>query len=1034
MKRSATDIEMDLSSPTAKKLCLDNPQSDVPGPTTPIDDLDDADDLYGDSSIIINQRDQSASEAAMHDAPRPQPPSLQYQHIQLPGLGLYQTALTGPGACSSSDLEAANSPKLPPVRLNGTLQTATPTATSSQPEEVKAAGTSEILENVPGEHGDNKEEVEAAGTSEILENISGEHSDNKKEVEAAGTSEILENIPGEQSDNKEERNISAPAPQEADSDPSTVEPTVSASEPCQMRSDGVATFENAIEDGLVRQDRKDEHMCAEDDGQSPTLDGVTKTGQSANEANTQKPTWAIAQTSRGQEPSTQDPATDRSVTTKETTTRPEQQPSNLPALMESKHEGADVHTIKGEQFKEMRNTVPDNFQQPLSMSEQQTGDGKEEVISEEDQIEQLKDSEAQVEPERELLGPSKSMKPESEGISTTSMDQEQPQDIADEALLQPLDSPKIMEQRNTGAEGKTSEPDPSEQSQISHAPVPEGAQISEETADINTNDQEAEFEIDSSPIQSSSDSDSDSSSSSSADSEYKMLDPEEEARRLMQEDGGSEDEGKGGKAASGPLRTLNEKPDEIVPKPQIEVTAAMAIAELGVVEHLVESSILIKAKVSGESQALEVGSLLCLQDRSVIGVIAETLGQVRQPYYAVRFTNAAAIAEAGLSKGIPVFYVEQHARYIFTQNLKALKGSDASNIHDEEVGDDELEFSDDEAEAEHKRRLKQARQSKRGGRADRGDGFARGPGGTRVRRGGKFNQADDRSFERLPERPPISYNEQDDGDDLYTPLARPTNLHETMGHHEAPQEHLSHRLNIVPNGQAPRRGRPDRGRGRGDRGRGGRGGRGDRRDGGGFDRDYRNGDYHSQQQQHQTIAPTTGQELSFPPNGNAYQYTPSYGWPHPYPSVQNNHPSYNAIQHQSIPFPQQPPYANQNSSQYPQPPVPQQYPYVNPFSYQQSSPQAPNGQFPQHQAASPTSPVPPSIPPGAHINPAFFSPTSQQPPAPQIWQQQHQQQNTYGSPPHTGRGRSPQSEGAFLAAQEKLNLLRQLSRGGGSPT
>lgn len=32
-----------------------------------------------------------------------------------------------------------------------------------------------------------------------------------------------------------------------------------------------------------------------------------------------------------------------------------------------------------------------------------------------------------------------------------------------------------------------------------------------------------------------------------------------------------------------------------------------------------------------------------------------------------------------------------------------MKGSDASNVHDEEVGEDEVEFSDDEAEAAYKR-------------------------------------------------------------------------------------------------------------------------------------------------------------------------------------------------------------------------------------------------------------------------------------------------------------------------------------------
>ncbi|KAL9000352.1 MAG: hypothetical protein Q9188_005695 [Gyalolechia gomerana] len=754
MEQSAADLDMDFPSPTAKKLCLDNPHSDVPGPTTPIDDLDDADDLYGDSPVIINQQEQSGSRSAVPNAPPPQPPSLQYQHIQLPGLGLYQTSISATEKISISDSEVAKSPNFQPVLLNNELPTATPTRRLSQP----------------------------------------------NEIEANGTSRTREKVPGEQSGDTEERGINSPTLVEADGEQKTAEPTVSSSQPSQMQPDSVPTTEGNIQEGLVMQHGKDEHSCANDGGQSPKVNGFAKTDQSAIGINTvdfngspsrqgglQKPVLATAHTSEDQKPSTMDPATDNSATTNEATPGSEQKPSNPPASTEPKREGIDVQSMEEEQYKEIRDMVPESIQQPMSFpkSTEQQINGIVETVFEPYRVERFKDSETPVEPKRQPSGSSKSIEPESEGINPKSLEQEQSkkvaEEVADAALVrvqQSFGSPKTTERHFNGTEDKTLGPYRSERSEASHALVPEGAQTSGEVVEANKNDEEAEFEIDSSPIESSYDSDSDSSSSSSGDSDYKMLDPEEEARRLMQDDGGSEDDGKGSKAASGPLRTLNEKPDEIVPKPQIEVTAAMAISELGVVEQVVENSILVKAKVSGERQALENGSLLCLENRSVIGVIAETLGQVRQPYYAVRFGNVAAIAEAGLSKGTSVFYVEQHAKYIFTRNLKTLKGSDASNIHDEEVGDDEIEFSDDEAEAEHKRRLKQARQSKRGGRADRGDGFARGPGGSRARKGARFNQADDaRVLEPLPQRPPISYDEQADSEDLYTPLARPTDLH-----------------------------------------------------------------------------------------------------------------------------------------------------------------------------------------------------------------------------------------------------------------
>lgn len=44
---------------------------------------------------------------------------------------------------------------------------------------------------------------------------------------------------------------------------------------------------------------------------------------------------------------------------------------------------------------------------------------------------------------------------------------------------------------------------------------------------------------------------------------------------------------------------------------------------------------------------------------------------------------------------------------MFASHLKTMKGSDASNVHDEEVNEDEIEFSDDEAEAAYKRQRRE---------------------------------------------------------------------------------------------------------------------------------------------------------------------------------------------------------------------------------------------------------------------------------------------------------------------------------------
>ena len=478
-----------------------------------------------------------------------------------------------------------------------------------------------------------------------------------------------------------------------------------------------------------------------------------------------------------------------------------------------------------------------------------------------------------------------------------------------------------------------------------------------------------EWEVDSSPIESSSE-DSSSEDSSSDESEdgdnaYKLLSPEEQARILMEGDGGSDDEGgdKGAKGSGGQLRTKNEVPEEVIPKPNVTITQEMPIEELGAVEGIVENTVLIKAKTSGEYKVLDSGSVLCLDDRSIIGVVSETIGRVQQPLYSVRFTNTEEIVEAGLSVGSMVFYSEQHSTYVFTQALKSFKGSDASNLHDEEVGDEEIEFSDDEAELEHKRRLKQKKIERRGGK-QQSSGSSRTHPLQQQHTPGYSNGG-------------ISYDDAED-DGPYKPLSRPAGYADSVGRGEAPQEGTYSR---GPDGSPERvrengnthnhrreqfrgRGRGDRGRGRGDRGRG-RGGYQDRRGGGGGfslpPQGRTNGGY------------TPPQPSGFGPPLYQNAQSPTTGAP---PNHYNNplHQPYSPHQPQLPIWPQFPPQ--------PQPAY-QQQPYQQPF--------------PSPQSGWPNMPSAPPLPSGAFINPAFFSGSPSDNPT--QWGQQGQQ---------GGRGRGGQ--------------------------
>ncbi|KAK3294370.1 Gar1/Naf1 RNA binding region-domain-containing protein [Chaetomium fimeti] len=259
-----------------------------------------------------------------------------------------------------------------------------------------------------------------------------------------------------------------------------------------------------------------------------------------------------------------------------------------------------------------------------------------------------------------------------------------------------------------------------------------------------------EWEADSSPYESSSESsssDSDSDDDSEDGGSYPLLGIEETARLLMAADGDGDGDGDGNgksKGTGAALRTKNEVVEAVIPKPDVNITPEMRIERLGNIEFIVETTVVIKSQTPGEVQVLDSGSVLCREDRTVIGALAEVLGNVRSPMYTVGFSTEDDIKS-----------LELHANYVFTQPLKEARGTDASNLHDEELPAEEMEFSDDEKEAEYKRAQKQKR---RGGKAGRG--------------GREQSNAPNHTLSPHPAAGSgLNYDEDEDGP--YKPLARP---------------------------------------------------------------------------------------------------------------------------------------------------------------------------------------------------------------------------------------------------------------------
>ncbi|KAJ3244090.1 hypothetical protein HDU78_011488 [Chytriomyces hyalinus] len=176
-----------------------------------------------------------------------------------------------------------------------------------------------------------------------------------------------------------------------------------------------------------------------------------------------------------------------------------------------------------------------------------------------------------------------------------------------------------------------------------------------------------------------------------------------------------------GPAPVGPLKTKNEMDLPPIEKLDIVIPETADLKEIGEVFALVNNTLVIQSTPI-ESITLDADSILCTADRKVFGKVFETFGPVKEPMYSVLYSPD--VNDVKVEVGDKVFYVSEMAKFVFAAQLKAMKGSDASNFYDEEVADHEREFSDDEQEQEFRaqRKLERKRNAKHNDADDEEDG------------------------------------------------------------------------------------------------------------------------------------------------------------------------------------------------------------------------------------------------------------------------------------------------------------------------
>ncbi|KAF5200344.1 H/ACA ribonucleoprotein complex non-core subunit NAF1 [Thalictrum thalictroides] len=223
-------------------------------------------------------------------------------------------------------------------------------------------------------------------------------------------------------------------------------------------------------------------------------------------------------------------------------------------------------------------------------------------------------------------------------------------------------------------------------------------------------------DVEDSSSTSESETESDSSSSSSSSSNEEEEDEEKEMDKAVEVEegeikefdpeeiliGSDEDE----VSIKGPIKSKNEI-EFLPPVPPVDVTLEPHHQTLpvGVVLSIMDAKVVVQGVE--KHNPLNEGSILWITEtRSPLGLVDEIFGPVKNPFYIVRY-NSDQEVPAGICHGTPVSFVSDFAEHVINDKNLYKKGYDVSGENDEEISE-EIEFSDDEREAEYRRAKKMA--------------------------------------------------------------------------------------------------------------------------------------------------------------------------------------------------------------------------------------------------------------------------------------------------------------------------------------
>ncbi|ODV58678.1 RNA-binding snoRNP assembly protein ASCRUDRAFT_24221, partial [Ascoidea rubescens DSM 1968] len=121
-----------------------------------------------------------------------------------------------------------------------------------------------------------------------------------------------------------------------------------------------------------------------------------------------------------------------------------------------------------------------------------------------------------------------------------------------------------------------------------------------------------------------------------------------------------------------PIKSRHELTEVPVEIPNTSIDLKGPIEYIGRITSIIDQNFIIKYNNSGEYRILKENSILCFEDRKILGPLFEVFGSVYQPFFRVIIPNdengKTMLKERKI--GDKIFYDVANTDFVFTQEIK----------------------------------------------------------------------------------------------------------------------------------------------------------------------------------------------------------------------------------------------------------------------------------------------------------------------------------------------------------------------------